>query len=165
MKVSATFWGALAAIVVVIGGFAVLIVFADGQSSQDKSVDELVASCTTDMATQFHIHPHLSIVINGVVQTVPANIGIDSGCMHPLHTHDIDGIIHVESPVKRDFTLGHFFSLWGQTFNRQQILDAVADDAHAIVMTVNGQVSDDYENLILQDEDQIVITFAATATP
>ena len=165
MKLSATFWGAFVAVVLVIGGFALLIIFGDGQSRTDQSLEELVASCTTDMATQFHIHPHLAIVINGVQQTVPANIGIDSGCMHPLHTHDIDGIIHVESPAKRDFTLENFFSVWGKTFNRQQILDAVADETHTIVMTVNGKVSDDFENLVLKDQDQIVITFAATSTP
>jgi hypothetical protein len=31
----------------------------------------------------------------------------------PLHTHDTSGIIHVESPTVRSFTLGEFVDLWG----------------------------------------------------
>jgi hypothetical protein len=31
-----------------------------------------------------------------------------------LHTHAADGIIHIESPVRRTFTLGEVFDIWGQ---------------------------------------------------
>ena len=30
-----------------------------------------------------------------------------------LHTHDASGIVHIESPDKRDYTLGQFFDVWG----------------------------------------------------
>ena len=33
--------------------------------------------------------------------------------MAPLHTHDTSGIIHVESSVKRNYTLGEFLNTWG----------------------------------------------------
>ncbi len=33
--------------------------------------------------------------------------------MAPLHTHDASGIIHVESSVKRNYTLGEFLNIWG----------------------------------------------------
>ncbi len=36
------------------------------------------------------------------------------GCFYWLHTHTEDGIIHIESPVQRTFTLGHFFAIWGR---------------------------------------------------
>src|SRR5581483_12030445 len=35
-----------------------------------------------------------------------------------LHTHEPDGIIHVESPVNRKFTLGEFFDVWGLRFTK-----------------------------------------------
>ena len=35
-----------------------------------------------------------------------------------LHTHAADGIIHTESPVKRTYTLGDFFDIWGQPLDR-----------------------------------------------
>jgi len=120
---------------------------------------EVAKTCTTDMATQFHIHPQLAIMIDGVRQTIPAQIGITNGCMNPLHTHDATGTIHVESPVKLDFTLADFFAVWGKTFNQNQILDSKVDDTHEITMTVNGKWSDEFENLVLKDGDLIVISY------
>ena len=38
-----------------------------------------------------------------------------------LHTHSADGIIHTESPVKRIYTLGNFFDVWGQPLNRRRV--------------------------------------------
>jgi hypothetical protein len=61
-----------------------------------------------------HIHQHLDIYVNGTHQTVPANIGIyDGQFLTELHTHDATGVMHVESPTKREFSLGEFFGIWG----------------------------------------------------
>lgn len=130
-----------------------------GNSASTKTTRELAAICTTDMATQFHIHPVLKIIINGETQTIPSGVGINAGCMNPLHTHDDKGIVHVESPEKRDFTLGDFFFVWGKPFNQNQILDFVADDNHTIRQTVNGQEVQDFENTVLYDNDKIVIYY------
>lgn len=124
---------------------------------------EVALACTTDMATQFHIHPHLEIDINGKAQEIPANIGILSGCMHPIHTHDVSGTLHVESPEQRDFTLSVFFAVWDKPFTKNQILDYKIDNSHLIRETVNGTPVQDYENTILRDKDQIVISYEATA--
>jgi hypothetical protein len=61
----------------------------------------------------FHIHTHLDIFINGNHYTVPSQIGIkpDDRCLYWLHTHDDNGVIHIEAPEKRDFTLGKFFDI------------------------------------------------------
>ena len=32
-----------------------------------------------------------------------------------MHTHDRSGIIHIEAPETRAFTLGHFFDIWKST--------------------------------------------------
>ncbi len=120
---------------------------------------EVALTCTTDMATQFHIHPHLEILINGKREEIPANIGIKPICMNALHTHDTSGTIHVESPEQRDFTLADFFAVWNKPFNKDQILDYKTDSQHAIVETINGKEILDYENTVLHDKDQIVITY------
>ncbi|MBI3485457.1 hypothetical protein HY025_00770 [Candidatus Daviesbacteria bacterium] len=78
---------------------------------------------------------------------------------NPIHTHDDSGIIHVESPVKRDFTLGDFFAIWGKAFNKDQVLDSKVDEQHVIKETINGKESQDYESTILKDQDQIVISY------
>jgi hypothetical protein len=38
-----------------------------------------------------------------------------------LHTHAGDGIIHIESPVQRTYTLGEFFDIWGQPLTRRRV--------------------------------------------
>lgn len=65
--------------------------------------------------TLLHHHEHLDVYVNGRPVTVPALVGIDEqgGFLTELHTHDASGIIHVESPVRRSFTLGQFFCEWG----------------------------------------------------
>jgi hypothetical protein len=61
-----------------------------------------------------HIHQHLDIFVNGKHETVPQSIGIyDGQFLTELHTHDTTGIMHVESPKKREFSLGEFFGVWG----------------------------------------------------
>jgi len=92
-----------------------------------KDVDGI--SCQTNEQTIFHIHAHLTIFVNGSPRQVPAGIGIpgartqssaqgpfvSSGtCFYWLHTHAADGVIHIESPVQRTYTLGDFFDEWGQ---------------------------------------------------
>jgi hypothetical protein len=70
--------------------------------------------CVTHARLGLHIHPHLSVGINGVTQTIPANIGISGhDCMRPVHTLDDSGTLHVEWTSPRDFTLGDFFRIWG----------------------------------------------------
>lgn len=120
---------------------------------------ETAMLCTTDMATQFHIHPELKIVIDGVEQAIPSEIGITDGCMHPLHTHDTTGKIHVESPVKKDFTLGDLFAVWNKPFDATHILDKTTDATHVIEVTINDKPVTTFENTVLVDLDKIVITY------
>jgi hypothetical protein len=56
----------------------------------------------------------MDVFVNGKHEPVPALIGIyDGQFLTQLHTHDASGIMHVESPTKRTFTLGEFFGVWG----------------------------------------------------
>jgi hypothetical protein len=150
-------------LVLIIGAVAIVFIIGISQSKyQDahpKTNREVALSCTTDMATEFHIHPFLKIIINGVEQKIPADIGIVNGCMNPLHTHDDTGKIHVESPEQRDFTLADFFAVWGKIFTKDQILESKADQKYTIKETVNGVEVVDYENTVLKDGDQIVISY------
>ena len=64
--------------------------------------------------TAVHIHQHLDLYVDGRKVLVPAGIGIDPAVGYaPLHTHDPSGVIHVESPTVRTYTLGEFFAVWG----------------------------------------------------
>ena len=108
-------------------------------------------SCQTSEQTLFHIHAHLTVFVNGSARQVPAAIGIpgavaqstpagsfvDQGtCFYWLHTHAADGIIHIESPVHRTYTLGNFFDEWGQPLSTSRVGPA---SGH-VVAIYNGQV-------------------------
>ena len=91
--------------------------------------------CSTHEQTLFHIHTHLTLFVNGSPRQVPAGIGIPGAtgqnspqgtfisngkCFYWLHTHAADGIVHIESPVHRTYTLGNFFDEWGQPLGPDQ---------------------------------------------
>jgi hypothetical protein len=108
-------------------------------------------SCETSEQTVFHIHTHLTIFVNGQQRQIPAAIGIPGAVVQPtsagpfigsgtcfyfLHTHAADGIIHIESPVQRTYTLGQFFDEWGQTLGPDQVGPAKGK----VTAIVNGKV-------------------------
>jgi len=144
---------------IIIVSTVLIVFFVFKGSFFPKTNREVALTCTTEMATQFHIHPNLEIIINGQKQEIPANIGINSNCMNAIHTHDNTGKIHVESPEKRDFSLSDFFAVWKKTYNKEQILDYKIDAVHIIRETVKDKENQDYENTILHDNDQIIISY------
>ena len=107
---------------------------AAGSPAPGASVDGI--SCQGGEQTLFHIHAHLTIFVNGTARQVPAGIGIAGAgaqntpagpfistgtCFYWLHTHAADGIVHIESPVQRTYTLGEFFDEWGQPLGPDQV--------------------------------------------
>jgi hypothetical protein len=93
-------------------------------------------SCQTAEQTIFHIHAHLTIFVNGSPRQVPAGIGIPGSCLYWLHTHQADGIIHIESPIHRTYTLGQLFDEWGQRLGPDQVGPATGH----VTALYNGQV-------------------------
>ena len=108
-------------------------------------------------ALAFHIHQHLDIFVDGkrVPGGVPALIGInDSAYITELHTHHPDGIIHVESARKLDFTLGQFFGEWAVFLNGR----CVGAYCNGLKWYVNGvKQTGNPQNLVLKNHQQITI--------
>lgn len=103
-----------------------------------------------------HIHPVLSITVDGKPEPIPAEIGLSASCEHAIHTHDEDtalGVIHVESQDRRAYTLGDFFSVWGKSMNR---------DGYALKVTADGRTLDDPAALLLKDNQQIKLEYVKT---
>jgi hypothetical protein len=89
-------------------------------SATGQSLDGI--DCNSTEQLLFHIHSHLTIFVNGSARQIPAGVGIAGGsCLYWLHTHQPDGILHVESPVQRTFTLGTFFDVWGQPLGPDRV--------------------------------------------
>lgn len=130
------------------------------RSCKTASAIEINIGGHTNLA--LHIHQDLKIVIDGKQQIIPANIGIAPNIMRPIHTHDKPGELHVEGPCKRDFNLGEFFKIWGREFNSQCIFDKCTDNGE-LKMYVNSLPNNEFENLILKDDDSILIEYKSIA--
>lgn len=78
-------------------------------------------ACEAIEQLAFHIHAHVAIYDHGVEKLLPAGIGISSDCITWLHTHDERGILHIESPTVRTYTLGNFFAVWGQPLSATRV--------------------------------------------
>jgi hypothetical protein len=118
-------------------------------SATGQTVDGI--GCQAGEQTLFHVHAHLTIFVNGSARQVPAAVGIPGAqaqqtaegpfigsgtCFYWLHTHAADGIIHIESPVHRTYTLGNFFDEWGVPLGPDQVGPATGH----VTAIYNGQV-------------------------
>jgi len=136
--------GGLAGLLVIAGAIVVvnllssnsptLLASTDGQA-QGQPVDGI--SCDTSEQVVYHIHAHLAVYTNGKARIVPEGIGIvpptqvvetSTGpfvvagkCFYWLHAHTADGIIHIESPSQRVYTLGNYFDIWNQRLSATQV--------------------------------------------
>jgi hypothetical protein len=87
----------------------------------------------------YHIHAHLQVYVDGQPRSLPGAIGIQGAvaqqtpygpfygatqCYYWLHTHTYDGVIHIESPTVKLYTLGQFFDEWGQPLSSDQVATA-----------------------------------------
>lgn len=111
-----------------------------------------------------HIHQHLDLYVEGEKVTVPAQIGIDAdgGFISDLHTHETDGILHVESPTQRSFTLGQFFAVWGLPLSAGCIGDLCEEDDRQLRVWVNGEeVTADPTRIVLAEHQEIVIAYGS----
>jgi len=120
--------------------------------------------CDSAEHFNFHYHAHLDIFVNGFSYLVPAGIGIKPpDCIYWLHTHDISGIIHVESPDNRTFTLGQFFDIWGKKFNNSQIFDFMVDKSanKTLAVYINGTEAANlqYRNIPIVNHEDITIIY------
>jgi hypothetical protein len=103
-------------------------------TSTSRSVDG--SKCAPIEQLAYHIHAHLQVYVNGKPRSLPAAIGMlgpvyevtqygrfygASICYYYLHTHASDGVIHIESPTVRIYSLGNFFDEWRQPLSPSQV--------------------------------------------
>ena len=100
-----------------------------------RTVDGI--KCESTEQVLFHIHAHLAVFVNGRPGTIPEGIGIapprseeqttegpfvlGGSCFYWLHSHTADGVIHIESPLQRTFTLGNYFDVWNQPLSATRV--------------------------------------------
>ena len=106
-----------------------------GALEPGQTVDGI--SCQPIEQLAYHIHAHLTIFVGGKQRLIPDGIGIapprqgqnttagffvtNGSCFAWLHTHASDGIIHIESPSAKTYTLGDFFAVWHQPLGPNRV--------------------------------------------
>jgi hypothetical protein len=115
--------------------------------------------------TVLHIHQHLDLYVDGRKVPVPAGVGIDPAVGYaPLHTHDTSGIVHVESPTVRTYTLGEFFGVWGVRFTPGCLGGACAGGGRQLRVYVDGQAyRGDPTTLALAPHQELVVAYGTPA--
>ncbi len=135
-----------------LGAIGVVIIFFHIRQLAFRQCVEHVDNSPT------HTHAQLKIIQDGQDIPVPAGIGLTSTCMHPLHTHDGTGLLHMEYPIPFPFFLGDFFDIMGSTFNDSQLGSIRAYDGYQITVTKNNKkVRFFYRWILLGDLDKIEI--------
>ena len=121
--------------------------FKNNQLIKSNSVPCLVANVSL---TQ-HIHPELKIKIDDKDVVIPANIGLKD-CERALHTHDTSGTIHVEAQDAQSYTLGDFYSVWGEKIEKV---------GYNLEVTVNEKTKtiEELNSLVLKDKQQIILIY------
>lgn len=95
-------------------------------------------------------YAHLQVYVDGRSRALPGGIGMvlpapqirqrglfynATTCMYWLHTRVADGLIEVQSPVSRRFTLGDLFAVWRQPLSPGRVAGARGP----VTATVNGR--------------------------
>jgi hypothetical protein len=117
-------------------------------TSPGNTVDGVQCAPIEQLA--YHIHAHLQVYVNGQPRALPGAIGLlgpvaqqtaagpfygAQRCYYWLHTHTGDGVIHIESPSRRIYTLGNFFNEWRQPLSA----DRVASATGAVTAFIDGK--------------------------
>jgi hypothetical protein len=116
-----------------------------------------------------HYHAHLDVIVDGKSVTVPAGLGIDTNGpkFSPVHTHDLTGIVHIESPAHTQYTLGEFFIEWSVRLTPECVGTFCNGADRQMIVAVNGQaITGDPSTIVFEPHQEIAIWSAApNATP
>lgn len=112
-----------------------------------------------------HYHAHLDILVDGQSVEVPPGIGfvVTNGqptALSSLHTHDASGVIHIESPVDKPFTLGQVFTEWGVKLDAEQVGGLSDGGGKELRLYVDGaRQTIAPQDLVLRPHQEIVLWY------
>ncbi len=99
------------------------------------------------LSIAYHWHTTLLVYEDDNLVTIPADIGTE-GCLHTMHTHSSNNVIHIEPPsADIRYTVGDFFELWGRPYGAPQ------------EVSVDGQLVETGADTVFQDAITIEIRY------
>ncbi len=160
-----TLIGIVAGVLLCAGGIFAYAAYTNAQSSTPRVFNPSYPPieniyCDQLEQTAVHYHAHVTIYINGAPASIPQGVGIasDGSCYYWLHTHDTQGIIHIEAPTDHAYTLGNFLDEWGTQFS--QLGYPTQLDTSGWKTYVNGQpYTGDWHKLILKSHELITLAY------
>ena len=132
--------------VLIVGGLFALPRFFGSSSFSGGSGAPCLAQ---HLSVREHIHPQLTIAMDGEFETIPATIG-NSPCLRTIHTHDRTGELHVEPQDSSEYTLADFFRTWGKSIERE---------GYALEITVNGTLVENPAAIIFEGGQRIAMEY------
>jgi len=142
-------WQVLIVLIVVVVGVVTYYLVTSGSHNTGLP-------CVSGNGLAYHWHTTLTITSGGNQVTIPGSIGISFTCMVVLHTHNADGVIHIEPDTAeqaRVYTIGDFFTVWGKPFGSPTR------------MTVNGTAVTPSPNVGLYNTPDAIAIEYASFTP
>jgi hypothetical protein len=124
----------------------------------------------TEPPDTYHVHTHLSILLDDVALRIPEDIGIVTSpkkCAYSLHTHNHSGKLHVEGPAPEVFTLGEFFRIWGQPLGPDNVAGLTGKPIVVYITDHNGVVTlatGDWNDIELLSHREITIQVGTTVS-
>ena len=97
--------------------------------------------CERMEGSVLHIHQHVAILDHGKAVQIPDDVGrpLVGQCFYWLHTHTPDGVVHIESPNFKTFTLGNFFDIWGEPLGKTDVAGAKPKPDEHVAVWVDGR--------------------------
>lgn len=135
------------------------------KTENDYLKSEICYYALNGIVADHHYHLQLNITIIEERIEIPMNIGFEKDSegktifLHPIHTYDNSGRIHVETTKNATAELGFFFDIWGKEFTNNKILNYTSDKDHSIEIYMNGGKIETYEKTILEPYSFIEIIY------
>lgn len=148
---------------VIVVVLATLIVWYHISSTPHRASTNAIDGVQCQDSTTFtnKDHVYLQILYQETPVPVSANIGVRNSCSYWLNTEDNSGVVYVETPPQNTgttFTLGQFFSVWGQQLSSNRVATIKAGGGQQLRTWVNGKrYYGDPSGIRLRSHDVIVI--------
>jgi hypothetical protein len=165
--------GFVAAAVLVLAG----VMISQGQSSASTTTPTVGPStpaptiagvqCNPGEMLTYHVHSHLTIIVDGKAHYAPAYVGFSlNDCLYWLHTHQADGVIHIEAPTGIHPTLGAFFKVWGEPISLTRVWKYSVKPGQQMRVIVNNKLfHGNPANVVLGSHKNITIEIGPPFQP
>jgi hypothetical protein len=118
-----------------------------------------------------HQHSLIQVYVEGKPVVIPAGIGVNTvgtqadQFISAIHTHDASGIVHIESPDTRTYTVGQFFDVWGVRLTATCLGTDYCNSGNKLVRVYyDGKLyTKDPTGIVFSQHHDIVVTYGTKA--